>query len=303
MSLCDVFPLALGANSFGWTSDEATSHAVLDAFVDGGGQVVDTADSYGAGASESIIGTWLARTGRRDDIVLASKISRHPERQGLAPATVRLAVDEQLRRLQTDRLDLLWAHFDDTETPLADTLATLEELVRAGKVRELGISNYEPARITQWLDIAGREGYRKPVALQPEYSLLRRHAFEHERRALAVEHGLAVLPYWGLASGLLTGKYAAADDAVGTRREGLVAKYAEDGAFAVVDVVREIAAASGAAPSTVALAWLLARPGVTAPIASVSTPEQLPALLAVPELQLSADETARLTAASDEFGQ
>lgn len=298
-----VFPLALGANPFGWTSDEATSHAVLDEFVGGGGQVIDTADSYGAGASETIIGTWLARTGKRDDVVLASKVSRHPERQGLAPATIRLAVDEQLKRLQTNHLDLLWAHYDDQDTPLAETLATFEELVKAGKVRELGISNYEPARITEWVRIAAAEGYRAPIALQPEYSLLRRHAFEDERSALAASYDLAVLPYWGLASGLLTGKYATADDAKGTQREGLVKRYADEGAFAVVDVVRAIAADSGAAPSTVALAWLLNRPGVTAPIASVSSPEQLPALLAVPELQLSAHETARLTAASDAVGQ
>lgn len=298
-----VFPLALGANPFGWTTDEATSHAVLDAFVDGGGQVIDTADSYGAGASESIIGTWLAKSGRRDDIVLASKISRHPERRGLAPATIRLAVDEQLTRLQTNHLDLLWAHYDDQDTPLAETLATFDELVKAGKVRQLGISNYEPARITEWVETAAAAGYRAPVALQPEYSLLRRHGFEDERQALAEAYDLAVLPYWGLASGLLTGKYTSADDASGTQREAIVRRYADEGAFAVVDVVRAIAADSDAAPSTVALAWLLGRPGVTAPIASVSSPEQLPALLAVPALQLSIEETARLTAASDVVGQ
>lgn len=302
----DVLPLALGANPFGWTSDEATSHAVLDAFVEGGGQIIDTADSYGAGASERIIGSWLARTGRRDDVVLASKVSRHPERRGLAPDTVRHAVDEQLQRLGTDHLDLLWAHYDDPSTPLAETLATFEELVVAGKIRDLGISNYEPARITEWLDIATSEGYRAPIALQPEYSLLRRHSYEDERQALALGHDLAVLPYWGLASGLLTGKYASAAEAAGTARQGLVEQYADapdNAAFGVVDVVREIAAASDAAPATVALAWLLTRPGITAPIASVSTPEQLPALLAVPELRLSTDEVDRLTAASDRVGR
>lgn len=299
----DVFPLALGANPFGWTSDEPTSHDVLDAFVAGGGNVVDTADSYGAGASESIIGSWLTRTGRRDDLVLASKVSRHPDRRGLAPDNVKLAVDEQLQRLGTDHLDLLWAHYDDQDTPLEDTLAAFDELVSAGKVRELGISNYEPARISEWVRIARERGYRAPVALQPEYSLVRRRAYEDERQALALEHGLAVLPYWGLASGLLTGKYRTVADAEGTQRQGLVEKYADEGAFAVVDVLREVAAAHDAEPTTVALAWLLGRLGITVPIASVSRVDQLPTLLAVPSLELSEDETARLTAASDAVGQ
>jgi aryl-alcohol dehydrogenase (NADP+) len=302
-SLETALPLALGTNSFGWTSDEPTSHAVLDAFVAGGGSLLDTADSYGAGASESIIGSWLESSGRRDDVFLASKVGRHPDRRGLAADTVKLAVDEQLQRLRTDRLDLLWAHFDDPDTPLADTLGAFEELVGAGKVRALGISNYEPDRIREWLRIADEHGYRAPVALQPEYSLLRRHSFEDARRALALEHGLAVLPYWGLASGVLTGKYRSVADAQGTRRQGLVERYADERAFAVVDVLREVASAHDAEPATVALAWLLTRPGVTAPIASVSRPEQLPALLAVPSLQLSDDETAALTKASDAVGR
>jgi aryl-alcohol dehydrogenase (NADP+) len=302
-SLETALPLALGANPFGWTSDEPTSHAVLDAFVDGGGSLVDTSDSYGAGASESIIGSWLAKSGRRDDVYLASKVSRHPDRRGLAPDTVRLAVDEQLQRLGTDRLDLLWAHYDDAETPLSDTLGAFDELVNAGKVRDVGISNYEPDRIAEWLRIAADGGYRAPVALQPEYSLLRRHAFEDARLGLALEHGLAVLPYWGLASGLLTGKYRSVADAQGSQRQGLVERYADDAAFAVVDVLREVASAHGVEPTTVALSWLLDRPGVTAPIASVSRPEQLPALLAVPTLVLDDDETDALTKASDAVGQ
>ncbi len=304
--LDDLFPLALGANPFGWTSDEDASHRVLDAFVDAGGRLVDTADSYGAGASESIIGSWSNRTGRRDELFLMSKISRHPDRRGLAPETVRLAVDEQLERLQTDHLDLLWAHYDDADTPLEDTLATFQELVDAGKVAELGISNYEPDRISQWLTIAEANGYRAPVALQPEYSLVRRQSYEDQRQALAVEHGLAVLPYWGLASGLLTGKYHSLDDlgrASDERRGSIVEKYADEAAFAVVDVLREVAAAHDVEPTTVALAWLLGRDGVTAPIASVSRPAQLPALLAVPALELSAEETDRLTTASDAVGQ
>lgn len=305
-SSLDVFPLALGANPFGWTSDESTSHEVLDTFVDGGGNLIDTADSYGDGASESILGTWFERSGRRDDVVLATKISRKSDRRGLAPATIRAAVEESLERLRTDRIDLLWAHYDDADTPLADTLAVLDELVQAGSVVELGISNYEPARITEWLEIAEREGYRKPVALQPEYSLLRRHDFEAERRSLAVEHDLAVLPYWGLASGLLTGKYASVADiksAPDSRRGGIAERYASPEAFEVVALVQEIAAVHDVEAGTVALSWLLGRDGVTAPIASVSKVSQLPSLLAVPELHLSAEETQRLTAASATVGQ
>lgn len=302
----DVFPLALGANPFGWTSDEQTSHTVLDAFVDGGGNLIDSADSYGDGASESILGSWFERTGRRDDVVLATKISRKSDRRGLDPDTMRAAVSESLERLRTDRIDLLWAHYDDEDTPLADTLAVFEEMVQAGTVRELGISNYEPARITEWLDIAEREGYRKPVALQPEYSLLRRHSYEDARQQLATEHGLSVLPYWGLASGLLTGKYASVDDikaAPDSRRGGIAERYAGAEAFEVVDLVKEIAAGHDVEPGTVALAWLLGRDGVTAPIASVSKVSQLPSLLAVPDLHLSAEETQRLTAASATVGR
>ncbi|GGF54527.1 oxidoreductase [Marmoricola endophyticus] len=298
----DVFPLALGANPFGWTSDEATSHEVLDAFVEGGGQVIDTADSYGDGASESILGSWFERSGRRDDVLLATKVGRKSDRRNLRPETVRTAVGESLERLRTDRIDLLWAHYDDEDTPLAETLATFEELVQAGSVGELGISNYSPDRILEWLEIAEREGFRKPVALQPEYSLLRRTSYEDRRQAIATEAGLAVLPYWGLASGLLTGKYDSVEDikqAADSRRGGIAEGYASPEAFDVVRVVEEVAQAHDAEPGTVALAWLLGRDGVTAPIASVSRVSQLPSLLAVPDLALSAEETARLTEASD----
>ncbi|MGI9155469.1 MAG: aldo/keto reductase [Marmoricola sp.] len=302
-STLDVFPLTLGANPFGWTTDETTSHAVLDAFLEGGGTFVDTADSYGAGASESILGSWFAKTGRREEIVLASKISRHPDRRGLAPDNVALAVEESLQRLRSDHLDLLWAHYDDPDTPLEETLGAVDRLVQEGKVRELGISNYSPDRIREWLRIADENGFHVPVALQPQYSLLRRHEYEDERQALALEHNLAVIPYWGLASGLLTGKYRTAADAKGQARQGLVEGYASDEAFAVVDVLREVATAHDAEPATVALAWLSGRPGVVAPIASVSKVAQLPGLLSVPSLALTDDEADRLTAASDNVGQ
>ncbi len=302
-STLDVFPLTLGANPFGWTTDETTSHAVLDAFLEGGGNFVDTADSYGAGASESILGSWFAKRGRREEVVLASKVSRHPDRRGLAADNVVAAVEESLQRLQTDHLDLLWAHYDDPDTPMEETLGAFDRLVRAGKVRELGISNYSPDRIREWLRVADENGFHAPVALQPQYSLLRRHEYEDERQPVALEHDLAVVPYWGLASGLLTGKYRTAADAKGKARQNLVEGYASDAAFAVVDALREVAEGHDAEPATVALAWLLARPGVVAPIASVSKVAQLSALLAVPCLALTEAETARLTAASDAVGQ
>ncbi|GAA1918182.1 aldo/keto reductase [Nocardioides lentus] len=301
----DVRPLALGANPFGWTIDERASHAVLDAFVGAGGDLVDTSDSYGDGhgESEAFIGSWLARTGRRDDVVLATKIGSSRMRPGLAADNVAAGVEESLQRLRTDRIDLLWAHFDDTDTPLGETLGAFQRLVDAGKVREVGISNYSPARIREWTGLVRANGWRAPVALQPEYSLLRRASYETERADLAAEHDLGVLPYWGLASGLLTGKYRSRDDVSGPRA-GLVSGYAEDdAAFEVVAALREVAAAHDAEPASVALAWLGTRPGVVAPIASASRPEQVEALLASTTLPLSSEEVDRLTAASDRVGR
>ncbi|WP_299052367.1 aldo/keto reductase [uncultured Nocardioides sp.] len=301
----DVRPLALGANPFGWTIDEAASHRVLDAFVDGGGNFVDTSDSYGDGngESESFIGSWLERTGRRDDVVLATKIGSSRMRPGLAADNVAAGVEESLRRLRTDHLDLLWAHFDDTDTPLGETLAAFQALVDAGSVREVGISNYSPARIREWFGLVQANGWRAPVALQPEYSLLRRADYEAERLELAREHDLGVVPYWVLASGLLTGKYTSREDVTGPRQR-LVAGYAEDdAAFDVVAAVREVAEAHGVEPASVALAWVRDREGVVAPIASASRPEQVDALLASTTLTLTEEETARLTAASDTVGR
>jgi aryl-alcohol dehydrogenase (NADP+) len=210
----DVFGLNLGGNVFGWTADEATSHAVLDAYADAGGNFVDTADSYMAaapgnrgGESETIIGSWLRRRGRRDDVVIATKVSQHPERKGLAHDNVLAAAEDSLRRLGTDHIDLYYAHFDDPDTPLEETLAAFDALVRQGKVRYVAGSNYSPERVREALAIQDREGWARWVALQPHYNLMERAGFEDGGlRELAEREGLAVLPYFALAKGFLTGK-------------------------------------------------------------------------------------------------
>jgi len=298
-----VLPLALGGNVFGWTADEATSLDALDAFVDAGGSMVDTADGYShwvpghtGGESEAIIGRWLARRGRRDDVVVATKVSRHPDFLGLAPDTIRGAVHASLQRLGTDHIDLYYAHFDDPSVPLADSLGALSALVDEGLVRYLGISNYTPDRIDEWLAVTERENLHRPVALQPEYNLVER-GFEDGLQARAETYGLGVFPYYALASGFLTGKYRA-DGSPSGPRAGRAAQYLEGRGAAVLPVLDEVAAAHGVSDATVALAWLRRRPTVVAPIASARSLDQLPDLLASTTLELAADEVAALDAAS-----
>lgn len=302
----DVFPLALGGNTFGWTSDETESHAVLDAFVDQGGTFVDTADVYSAwaegnsgGESETIIGTWLAQGGaaRRDQVVIGTKVSQHPEFPGLSAANIAAAADASLARLQTDHIDLYWAHFD-TGDDLTETLGAFDALQKAGKVRHLGISNFEPARIREWLEIAEREGFAAPVALQPHYNLVTRKAYERDLAPIAAVNSLGVTPYWALASGFLTGKYRSRDDIAGTARSGNVEGYFSDEGLEVVAALRDIAGAHDVEIASVAIAWLQAQPSVAAPIASARTLEQLPALMASATVALSSDELAALETVS-----
>ncbi|MEV0895316.1 aldo/keto reductase [Actinoplanes sp. NPDC049802] len=297
----EVFPLALGGNTFGWTSDVASSHQVLDAYLEAGGDFLDTADSYSAwapgnsgGESETIIGDWLASRGYRDRVVIGTKVSRHPRFPGLAAANVRAAADASLKRLRTDHIDLYWAHFDDPATPLEETAAAFDALVRDGKVRAIGLSNYTGDRIREWFGIARRDGLTLPVAVQPHYNLVRRDGYETDIAPVVAAEQLAVVPYYGLASGFLTGKYRSSDDLTGAARGGAAAAYLNDTGLAVVKVLEEVAGAHGAAPATVALAWLRTRPGVAAPIASARTPEQLPALIASATLELSAAEIEAL---------
>ncbi|WP_423919452.1 aldo/keto reductase [Frigoribacterium sp. 2-23] len=303
----DVYPLALGGNTFGWTSDESTSHDVLDAFVAAGGNFVDTADVYSAwapgnsgGESETIIGSWLAAGGaaRRDGIVIGTKLSQHPDYSGLSASNVAAAADASLERLQTDRIDLYSAHYDDESVPLEETLGALDALVRAGKVRQVGISNYTPARIRQWLAIAQREGFQLPVALQPHYNLVKRRPFETEYAPVAEAFDLGVTPYWSLAAGFLTGKYRTRDDFANAARSGSVDGYFSDEGLAVVDAVSDIAEAHEVELATIALAWLQAQPTVVAPIASARILGQLPALMAADGVTLTADELSTLDATS-----
>ncbi|MFJ9543417.1 aldo/keto reductase [Streptomyces sp. NPDC101225] len=301
----DVFPLCLGGNVFGWTADEAESFAVLDAYAAAGGNFLDTADSYSAwadgnrgGESETIIGRWVRARGNRDDMVIATKVSQHPEFPGLTAATVKAAADASLRRLGTGHIDLYYTHFDKPEVPVEEIVGALDDLVRAGKVRHIAASNISPGRLRASLDFSDREGLAKYVALQPHYNLVSRDTYEGELQEVAARHGLAAVPYYALAAGFLTGKYRPGST-VDSARAGRVAQYLDgERGRRVLTALDEIAQAHDAAVPTVALAWLAARPTVVAPIASARTVEQLPALLAVGELTLTDAELARLTQAS-----
>ncbi|WIB64115.1 aldo/keto reductase [Curtobacterium sp. MCBD17_040] len=300
-----VFPLALGGNVFGWTADEQTSHDVLSAYVDGGGNFIDTADVYSAwapgnsgGESETVIGSWLAATGKRDDVVIATKGSQHPEYQGLAADTVAAAARASLQRLGTDRIDLYYAHFDDQDTPLEETVRAFDQLVKDGIVRYTAISNYSVDRAREWIRIAQENGLAEPVAIQPHYNLVKRQPYEAELAPFVHETHLGVVPYFALAAGFLTGKYRTREDISGKDRQGQLEGYFSDEGLRVVDALASVAEAHDAPIASVALAWLQTRPDVVAPIASARNLEQLPALLRSAELVLSADEIAALSDAS-----
>lgn len=299
-----VFPLALGGNVFGWTADDAATFAVLDAFTAAGGTMVDTADAYSAwvpghtgGESETLIGRWLTRHGRRDDVVIATKVSQHPQFRGLAADNIRAAAHASLERLGTDRIDVYYAHFDDASVPLEETVGAFSSLVDDGLVRYVAISNYTPERIDEWMAVTEREGFHRPVALQPHYNLLER-GFEGALRERAERYGLGVLPYFGLARGFLAGKYRDGGAPVDSPRAAEAVRYLDDRGRGVLAVLDELAAGHGASVASVALAWLRVQPTVAAPIASARTPEQLVDLLASVSLALTADEIARLSAAS-----
>ncbi|MFF0588632.1 aldo/keto reductase [Streptomyces sp. NPDC003781] len=302
----DVFPLALGGNVFGWTADRDTSFAVLDAYTAAGGNFVDTADVYSAwvdgnsgGESETVLGQWLAARGNRDDVVLATKVSQHPEYPGLSAANIKAAADASLRRLGTDHIDLYYTHYDKPEVPVEEIIGALDELVKAGKVRHIAASNISAERLAESLEFSDREGLARYVALQPHYNLVSRDTYEGELRDLAEQAGLAAVPYYALAAGFLTGKYRPGAD-VDSPRAGGAAKHLEtERGRRVLAALDEVAAAHGAPVATVALAWLAAQRTVAAPIASARTVEQLPDLLGVAELSLTEDEVARLTRASD----
>jgi aryl-alcohol dehydrogenase-like predicted oxidoreductase len=301
-----VFPLCLGGNVFGWTADEQQSFAVLDAYVAAGGNFIDTADSYSAfvpgnvgGESETVLGAWLHARKNRDEIVLATKVGKKPGLEGLARDTIRTALDESLARLQTDYVDVYFAHADDAQTPLEETLATFDELVKEGKVRHLAASNYGAERLEQALEVSDRQGLSRYAALQPEYSLVERSEYEGGLRDLCEREGLACLPYWGLARGFLTGKYRPGVT-VDSPRAGAASVYQTEAGLRLLDVLADVAANHGAPVASVALAWLIAQPGVVVPLASARNPEQLAEILPAAQLELSTEELELLADASAE---
>lgn len=279
----EVFPLSLGGNVFGWTADEAQSFAVLDAYTAGGGNFVDTADGYSAwvpghkgGESETVIGKWFAARGNRSDVVLATKVSTHPEYKGLSPANIRAAADASLRRLGTDYIDLYYTHFDDTSVPVEEIIGALDELVRAYKVREIAASNISAERLAESVEFSDREGLARYVALQPHYNLVSRDTYEGPLQEVASRTGLAAVPYFALASGFLTGKYRPGTTVESARAAGAGKHLDTERGIRVLAALDEVAVAHDAEVATVALAWLAARPTVAAPIASARTVEQLP---------------------------
>ncbi|MEV4600543.1 aldo/keto reductase [Amycolatopsis sp. NPDC049253] len=294
----DVYGLNLGCNVFNFTADEETSHAVLDAYASAGGNFLDTADVYGGGGgSETIIGNWLTKRGRRDDIVVATKVGAWEERKGLSAANITAAAEDSLRRLQTDHIDLYYAHRDDQDTPLEETLTAFDSLVRAGKVRYIAASNYSAERLTEALSISDREGLARYVALQPHYNLVERD-YETDLAPTVSREGLSTLPYFALAMGFLTGKYRSADEVGDSPRAPRAVKYLDDRGERVLAALDSIASAHGASVASVALAWLRVQPTVAAPIASARTPEQLTDLVASVSLELTGDEVEALSKAS-----
>ncbi|GAA6122945.1 aldo/keto reductase [Bifidobacterium psychraerophilum] len=297
----EIYPLVLGGNTFGWTSDEHTSREVLDAFVSAGGNLIDTADVYSAwapgnsgGESEIVLGRWLTARSKRDDVLIATKVSQHPQYQGLSAANIEAAANESLLRLGTDYIDLYYAHFDDEKTPLEETVAAFDKLVKSGKVRAIGISNYSADRAREWFSIARENDLTLPVALEPHYNLVTRKNYEENLLPVAKEENLAVFPYFALASGFLTGKYRTEEDLKGKQRSGMVKDYFTPAGLNVVAALDTIAKDRGVSIATVALAWLRHQPQIAAPIASARIPEQLPALLESTKLALSDEELSKL---------
>ena len=302
----EIFPLVLGGNTFGWTSDESESDRVLDAYSEAGGNLIDTADVYSAwapghsgGESEIVLGRWLAKSDNRSKVLVATKVSQHPQYSGLSTKNIEAAADASLLRLGLDVIDLYYAHFDDSSTPLEETAAAFDKLVKEGKIRAIGLSNYTPDRIREWFSIARKEGLTLPVALEPQYNLVYRRTYENGLMQVAKDEDLAVFPYFSLASGFLTGKYRTMDDLKGKQREGMVKDFFTQEGLDVVAAMDDIAKAHGVELATVALAWLNHRPGIAAPIASARTPEQLPALLAAAHLELSDQDMQTLDQVSD----
>ncbi|MFP3567267.1 aldo/keto reductase [Paraburkholderia sp. SIMBA_030] len=301
----EVAPLMFGGNVFGWTADEATSFSILDAFADAGLDFIDTADVYSAwvpgnqgGESETIIGNWFRQSGKRDQIVLATKVSKHPQRKGLSAANIQAAVEDSLRRLQTDYIDVYFSHDDDTDTPLAETLGAYQKLIEAGKVRVIGASNYSGERVEEALAVSRQHGLPAYQLLQPEYNLYDRAEYESDIEPVALANQLGVVVYYSLASGFLTGKYRSPADLANKARGSRVEKYLNERGLRILGALDQVAERHGSTPATIALAWLIARPSVTAPIASATSVEQLESLAAAVHLMLSGADIRELDEAS-----
>jgi aryl-alcohol dehydrogenase-like predicted oxidoreductase len=293
----DVFEICLGGNVFGWTADERESFAVLDAYVEAGGDFIDTANSYliKGGESETIIGRWLRERANRDEITVATKVGggKGPTRN-LRPDNVKAQAEASLERLQTDRIDVYYAHFDDEDTPLEDTVRAFDALVESGKVLHVAASNYSPERLNRALEIQRENGLAEFTVLQPQYNLVERD-FERTLLPVADAWQLAVCPYYALAKGFLTGKYRSGGEAVESQRAEAARAYLDKGGEAVLEALDEVAEQHDAQPAAIAVAWLLAHPRVVAPIASARTAEQLEAILPAARIELTPEQLNRLS--------
>lgn len=301
----EIAPLVFGGNVFGWTVDQARSFELLDRFVERGFNAIDTADMYASwapglsgGESETVIGQWLARSGRRDEIVLMTKIGLLEQHKGLSAANIEVAVENSLKRLGTDHIDVLFAHIDDAQVPLEETLSAFDRLVKAGKVRALGASNYSAERFQLALDVSREQGLARYEVMQPRYNLHDRQDFESGLAALAQESEIGVVSFFALASGFLTGKYRSIDDIQGNARADFLASYFTERGERVLQELLSVADELSARPAQVALAWLLTRPALTAPIASATSLTQLDELLDAVTLPLPEPVLARLNEAS-----
>jgi aryl-alcohol dehydrogenase-like predicted oxidoreductase len=302
-----IAPLALGGNVFGWTADEATSFRLLDAFVAAGGNFIDTADLYSrwapghhGGESESIIGRWLKKTGKRDRVFVATKVGMEmgPDKKGLSKAYILRAAEDSLRRLQVDCVDLYQAHTDDPQTPLEETLDAFASLIKQGKVRAIGASNYTADRLTQALETSRRLGLPRYECLQPHYNLCERTDYESKLEPVCLAHGIGVVSYFSLAKGFLTGKYRGEADLTKSVRGQGVKPYLNERGFRILAALDHIAKGKGSTPARVALAWLIARPSITAPIASATSLEQLTDLIESTKLELDRSAVEALNQAS-----
>jgi len=303
----EVPVICLGGNVFGWTMTEADSFRQLDAALEAGLNFIDTADVYSrwapghqGGESETILGKWLAKGNKRSNVTLATKvgIEMGEGKKGLAPAYIEQAVEDSLRRLQTDYIDLYQAHKDDEHTPLEETLAAFDKLVRQGKVRHIGASNYSGARLAQALHVSKENGLVSYISLQPQYNLVAREDFETDLLPVVQKHTLGVIPYYSLAAGFLTGKYRSKEDANGKARGGTVGKYLNDWGWSVLRALDEVASEHQSTPARVALAWLMVQPGVTAPIASATSDQHLTDLIEATRLKLDHASIQKLTSVS-----